>query len=275
MNILAALLATAAFAAEPTVIPLWPGVAPGSENWNWEEQDRAGVATNVTQPTLTAYFPERASVNGTAVIICPGGGFRRLMMDYEGSDLARWLNSYGVTSFVLKYRLMRTGDRDDRVPAVMERRKKEVFPMMVADGQQAVKLVRARAAEWGIAPDRIGIMGFSAGGYVTAAVALQHDAGSRPNFAAPIYPYTQGEVTPPPDAPPLFLVLANDDTILAPSDHSIRLYAAWNKAKIPVELHVYARGGHGFGMKKKGLPVDSWPERFREWLGAQGFLTHR
>jgi acetyl esterase/lipase len=266
------LFTTAALAAEPKVIPLWPGVAPGSENANYQEQDNSNVVTNVTRPTLTAYFPDAASATGTAVIICPGGGFRRLMFDYEGSDMARWLNSLGVAGFVLKYRLTRTGDPDDRVPAVMERRKTEVFPLMVADGQQAIRVVRAHAADWGISPDRIGIAGFSAGGYVTAAVALQHDSGSRPNFAAPIYAFTTGDLTPPADAPPLFLVHANDDTSLPPLAHTIRLYEAWNKARIPVELHIYAHGGHGFGMKKKGLPVDGWPDRFRDWLGEQGFL---
>jgi acetyl esterase/lipase len=269
------LLTAAACASEPKVISVWPGAAPGSESWNYEEQVVSNVVTNVTHPTLTVYLPDPALATGTAVIICPGGGFRRLMFDFEGSDLAHWLNSIGVAGIVLKYRLLHTGAPDDGIPAVILERRKKLFPLIVADGQQAIRVVRARAAEWGIATDRIGILGFSAGGYVAAAVALQQDAASRPNFAAPIYPFTDGDVTPPNDAPPLFLVHANDDTTLPPLDHTIRLYSAWNKAKISVELHIYAHGGHGFGVKKNDLPVDRWPDQFREWLRAQGYLKSR
>jgi acetyl esterase/lipase len=257
------------------VISVWPGAAPGSETWNYQEQTISNVVTNVTHPTLTVYLPDPALATGTAVIVCPGGGFRRLMFDYEGSDLAHWLNSIGVAGIVLKYRLLHTGAPDDGIPAVIMERRKKLFPMIVADGQQAIRVVRAHAGEWGIAPDRIGILGFSAGGYVAAAVALQHDNTSRPNFAAPIYAFTDGEVTPPNDSPPLFLVHANDDTTLPPMDHTIRLYSAWNKAKIPVELHIYAHGGHGFGVKKNDLPVDKWTDQFREWLRAQGYLKAR
>jgi acetyl esterase/lipase len=228
--ILLIVLTVTAFAAEPNVIAVWPGIAPGSESWNYEEQDISNVVTNVTHPSLTVYLPDRPSAPGAAVVICPGGGFRRLMFDYEGSDFAHWLNSIGIAGIVLKYRLLHTGAQgDDAIANIMERRKK-LFPLIVADGQQAIRVVRAHAAEWGIAPDRIGILGFSAGGYVAAAVALEHDAASRPNFAAPIYPFIDGDVTPPSDAPPLFLVHANDDKTLAPLEHSVRLYSAWNKA---------------------------------------------
>jgi acetyl esterase/lipase len=271
-------LAAAAFAAEPKVIPLWPGVAPGSEGWNYEETDTVGPKDtirrigNVARPTLLAYLPDAAIANGTAVVVCPGGGFRILAIDHEGHDVARWLNSMGVAAFVLKYRVMRTGDSDEKDPAKMAERRKIAIPFAVADGQQAIRLVRSRAYEWGIARDRIGIMGFSAGGYVAAAVALQHDAGSRPDFAAPIYPAVPEDVTPPADAPPLFLVHADDDPTLAPLDHSVRLYAAWKKAKVPAELHIYSRGGHGFGMRKADLPSDTWTDRFRDWLKVQGLL---
>ena len=267
------MLVTAAFAAEPEPIPIWPGVAPGSENANYSEKTEANVVFNVTRPTLTAYFPDRATANGTAVIICPGGGFRRLMFDFEGADLAHWLNSLGVTAFVLKYRLTESGDPEERVPAVMERRRAEIYPLIVADGLQAIRLVRTRAVEWGILPHRVGILGFSAGGYVALETALHHDPDSRPDFSAPIYAFTNGDVTPAADAPPLFLALANDDTTLPPLAHSLRVYEAWNRAKIPVELHVYTHGGHGFGMKKLGLPVDTWSDRFRDWLGERGLLT--
>jgi acetyl esterase/lipase len=276
--LLGILLAAAAFAAEPKVIPLWPGAAPGSENTNYEEQDAVGPQdsirriSNITRPTLLVYLPETVRPTGAGVVVCPGGGFRYLAFDYEGTDVARWLNSFGVAAFVLKYRVMRTGDDAGKEPATMQERRKTAIPMAVADGQQAVRLVRSHAAEWGVAPDRIGIMGFSAGGYVAAAVALQHDSGSRPNFAAPIYPATPPEYTVPADAPPLFLAHADDDKTVSPVDHTVRLYTAWKKAGIPAEMHIYARGGHGFGMRKKGLPTDGWIDRFREWLDLQGFL---
>jgi acetyl esterase/lipase len=269
------LLAVPVFATEPKVIPLWPGAAPGSENWNYEEgvpQDASHPITNVTRPTLTAYFPDPSLATGTAVIICPGGGFRELWVSHEGTDLARWLNSIGVAAFILKYRVMRTGDSDANNSAIMAERRKIVVPLAIADGQQAVRLVRAHASEWGVSKDRIGILGFSAGGYVAAAVALHHDADSRPNFAAPIYPGTPDDVTAPADAPPLFLVHADDDKIVPPLDHSIRLYAAWKKLGIPAELHIYSAGGHGFGTRKISLPAGTWTDRFRDWLDVQGLL---
>src|SRR3954453_5815360 len=272
------LLAATAFAAEPKTIPLWPGLPPGSENWNYEEKDTVGPQdttrriSNITRPTLTVYVPDAASTNGTAVIVCPGGGFRYLSIENEGSSVAQWLNSIGVTAFVLKYRVMRTGDADDSNAAKMTERRKAVIPLAIADGQQAIRLVRSRAQEWHLSADRIGILGFSAGGYVAAGVALQHDAESRLSFVAPIYPGTPDDVTAPADAPPMFLVHADDDKTVSPIDHSIRLYQAWKKVGIPAELHIYSRGGHGFGMRKRGLPVDTWTDRFRDWLGVQGLL---
>lgn len=274
----AAILSAAAFAAEPTVIPLWPAAAPGSEAWPQKEDESVGPndtirrVRNVTRPTLTVYLPERSRANGTAVVICPGGGFRILAVDHEGHEVARWLNSLGVAAFVLKYRVMRTGDADEKNPAVMAERRREAIPMALADGQQAVRLVRSKAAGWGIARDRIGIMGFSAGGYVAAAVALDHDTASRPDFAAPVYPVVPDSITVPADAAPLFLVHADDDKAVHPVKNTIRLYSAWKAAGMPAELHIYSRGGHGFGMRKQSIPVDSWTERLRDWLDAQGLL---
>jgi acetyl esterase/lipase len=273
-----AMLAGASFAAEPQVIPLWPGAAPGSEGWNYAETAKVSekgttwMVSNVTKPTLTAYFPETASGNKTAIVVCPGGGFRFLSIDNEGADVARWLNSIGVIAFVLKYRVMRTGDGAESDTAKMAARRKEVIPLAIADGQQAIRLVREHAAEWGIAPGRIGVMGFSAGGYVATALALRRDSESRPNFAAPIYPGTPEEIVVPEDAPPIFLVHADDDKVVTASENSVRLYEAWKKRGLSAELHVYSNGGHGFGMRKRGLAVDSWPERFKEWLAALGLL---
>jgi acetyl esterase/lipase len=268
---------------QPTVIPLWPHGAPGSENWTQQEQETIippslRVVRNVAQPTLTAYLPSPSAANGTAAIVCPGGGFHFLSIDMEGTDVARWLNARGVAAFVLKYRLIRTGDDfpagvwenlgdPDKMAGLM----KPLRPLLTADGQQAIRLVREHASEWGISADRIGIMGFSAGGAVTVSVALERDASSRPDYAAAIYAGGRLDVPIPADAPPLFVLCASDDQMVAPS-HSVRLYADWTAAGHPAELHIYSRGGHGFGMRKQGLPSDTWIERFGDWLQVQGLL---
>jgi acetyl esterase/lipase len=273
--VLCGLLAAAAFAAEPTVIPLWPGTAPGSEGADYPETEIIqGVKQihNVTKPTLLAFLPEAAKATGSAWVICPGGGFQWLAIEYEGTDLARWLNANGVAAFVLKYRLMRTGDGAPQDRAQMRELRATAIAQAVADGQQAVKLVRAHAAEWRISQDRIGIIGFSAGGYVAAAVALQHDDQSRPDFAAPIYGLMPLEIRVPADAPPIFLAQADDDRTVPTVENTVRLYTAWKKAGVPAEMHIYLRGGHGFGMLKKGLPTDSWIDRFHDWLELQGLL---
>jgi len=271
-------------AIQPKVIPLWPGVAPGSEGWTQQEQEvfapqlQTKIVHNVTRPTLTAFFPETSARNGTAVIVCPGGAFHFLAIEHEGTQVATWLNSLGITAFVLKYRLIQTGEdaireaRDHlRDPAKMAELMKPLRPLVLTDSQQAMKVVREHAVEWGIAPNRIGIMGFSAGGAVTAALALQHDSASRPDFAAPIYGVAPEQITVPEDAAPLFILCADDDPQV-PSSNSVRLYSAWHATGHPAELHIYAGGGHGFGMKKQGLPVDRWADRFSDWLKAQGFL---
>ncbi len=271
----------------PEIIPLWPHGAPGSEDWNQQEQEAIlpsaegiKVVRNVTVPTLTAFLPDPAVASGTAVIVCPGGAFHMLAFDHEGIDVAHWLSARGVAAFVLKYRLVQTAMSDEdfvkRMQSLAEPNKikeltRPVEPLAIADGQQAMKVVRERAAGWGIAPDRIGMMGFSAGGRVTVGVALEHDAESLPNFAAPIYGALWEGITVPADAPPLFIALANDDELAV--DPSLALYHAWRAAGHSVELHIYAQGGHGFGMRKQGLPVDRWIEQFGEWLAVEGFLA--
>jgi len=276
--------------AQEMVIPVWPGAAPGSENWTQKEVEylngRQKMVRNVVQPTLTAYLPERSKAVGTAVVICPGGGFHFLSWDSEGTAVASWLKEHGVAAFVLKYRLLDTGATEEEFqkrtaqlfgrPGAPELTPKEVqerreIPALAsADGRQAMKVVRQRAAEWGIAPDRIGILGFSAGGAVTMGVVMDHDADSRPNFAAPIYGGGTGNAPVPSDAPPLFILVANDDK--GASLGSAKLYSEWKSADKPVELHIYSKGGHGFGMNKRGLPVDSWIDRFGDWLSVQGLL---
>ena len=273
---------------QPEVIPLWPGDPPGSEDWNQQEQEIFAPppisfrsVRNVMQPTLTAFLPHPSKASGTAAIICPGGGFHALAIDHEGIDVARWLNARGVAAFVLKYRLLATEVRDEDFERqfqenLSDRNKirevtKQIGPLAIADGQQAVKIVRQRASEWSLGPNRIGIMGFSAGGRVTAGVALEYDEQSRPNFAAPIYGALWEDITVPADAPPLFMALANDDELAV--EPGLALYSAWRAAGHPVELHIYAQGGHGFGMRKQGLPADHWIDRFGEWLAVQGLLA--
>lgn len=266
----------------PEVIELWPDGVPGTEDWSQQESemvlplfDRPRIVRNVTQPTLTAYLPDPALANGTAVVICPGGGFQFLSIESEGTAVARWLNSRGVAAFVLKYRVIPTAERDEDFVAQIQTGFQSDKPqwehdtIAVADGLQALRLVRSRAAEWGINEQRIGIVGFSAGGAVAIGAATQYDAQSRPNFAAPIYAALWQDLAVPADAPPLFLLIANDDPVI--KDGSIPMYSAWKSAGIAVELHIYAKGGHGFGMNKRGTPSDHWIERFSEWLQSQGF----
>src|SRR5262245_18748696 len=286
-------LAAPTYAQQP-VIPLYPGVAPGSENAKQKEvsfvnPDKQTRIRNVTQPTLTAYLPERAKANGTAIIVAPGGGFMHLAIEKEGSDMARWLQARGVAAFLLKYRLMDTGTEEeyrDRAAAMAratqpnsaasapqpapDPARRQAVEFAIADGAQAVRLVRRRAAEWGIYPDRIGLMGFSAGGMLTMGVVMNNDAASRPNFAAPIYGGATNGQTVAANSPPLFIAVASDDPIAAVS--SAKLYLEWKAAWRSSELHIYSQGGHGFGMIKRGLPVDGWVERFGEWLQIQGLL---
>lgn len=266
-------------------IKLWPTGAPGSERWANQEQQThhhppfdITIIRNVTDPTLSVHLPDPAIATGTAVIVCPGGAFHLLAIDHEGYDVAKWLTAHGIAAFVLKYRLVQTAVDDDEFMQQMEQtipdrekmrqRIAEVRPLAVADGHEAVKVVRRRAAEWGIDPQRIGMMGFSAGAMLTLGLITKNDAESRLNFAAPIYGPVREEFTVPAAAPPIFLAVTDDDELAAKS--CVTLYLAWKEAGRPVELHIYAQGGHGFGMRKQGLPVDSWIERFDEWLQAQG-----
>jgi acetyl esterase/lipase len=269
------------------VIPLWPGGPPGTEDWNQQEQETLApppipfrTIRNVTQPTLTAFLPNTSVATHSAVIICPGGGFHSLAINHEGIEVAHWLSAQGVAAFVLKYRLLPTEVSDEDFERqfqenLSDRNKmrevtRQIGPLAIADGQQAMKVVHKHASQWGITTDKIGIMGFSAGGRVTTCVALEHDADNRPNFAAPIYGALWEDITVPADAPPLFIAFANDDALAV--EPSLALYSAWRAADHPVELHIYAQGGHGFGMRKQGLPVDHWIDRFGEWLQVQGFM---
>ena len=298
-------------ASEAFELALWPGAPPGSERSTLKEayKDRPisdGTATprdrsieGVTKPTVTVYLPDEARRSGAAVLICPGGGFNRLAIDKEGHDVARWLSGQGIAAMVLKYRLPDPG------AGLFVRNG------AVKDMHRAIRLVRRRAREWNIAPDRVGVMGFSAGGYLAALSGTLFDKGNpkaedpierescRPDFITPVYPLISLLQHAPgspqriasmlgpgateamleeysPDrrvkagAPHAFLVHACDDNL--PAEHSIHFYLGLRQAGVPAELHVYAVGGHGFGIRARGLPVSSWKDRWLQWLRTEGFV---
>lgn len=280
------------------VLRIWPGdgVPPGSEGWDWAERTMQvpwvaaprRLARNVVIPTLTVFRPAPGTANGTALIIAPGGAFHFLMIDHEGFELARWLAARGVTAFVLKYRLGKTPEADadledfrtDLQRRLADSRRGGPAPgpvteahwnFAVDDGRQAVRVVRQRAAEWDIDPSRIGISGFSAGGAVAMGVALEHDAECRPDFAVGVYPPLRGQPVPA-TAPPLFLIVSDDDPAVSPTAIG-QLYLAWRAAGIPAEFHAFANGGHGWGMLKEGWLSDGWEELLGRWMHARGLLT--
>jgi len=269
------------------VIPLYEGKAPGSENWTWSEQEysnnsfKTRVVYNVVKPTLTVYLPKPELATGTAVVVAPGGAFHILSIDNEGIEVAKWLNSKGIAAFVLKYRLVRSMTENpvaELMPKMQDFKKLDeinapVVEMAVADGKKAIEYVRSHAKELDILPNQIGIMGFSAGGALTLGVGLSYTAANRPDFIAPIYPKTDifGPIKVPADAPPAWICAASDDQLgFAP--HATALYDAWIGEKKIAELHMYQKGGHGFGMNKQKIPTDTWYERFGEWLKLQGLL---
>lgn len=275
-------------------IPLYAGAAPGSQAWNWNEQSApldtpdgpVPVVQNVVRPSLV-YFPaDKSKAVGTAVIVAPGGAFMFLVMAPEGLDTAKRLNEMGIDVFVLKYRLVLTKPGhpamvtapSDQVGMGVQgtpQAGQNIRVMAGLDGQQAVRVLRQRAAEFGVRPDRIGLMGFSAGGYVAVAAATG-PADGRPDFAAPIYPaagfpaVSELVMTPPPGAPPVFLAVAADDELTG-WQGAVELYTAWRKADIPAELHIFQVGGHGFRKKQGG--VVHYLDRFEEWLRLNGWLT--
>ena len=282
----ALLLSMISAQAQQKVIQLYNGAAPGSENWTWNEVENdhnawnTEVVYNVSHPTLTVFLPDSSvTASNAAVIICPGGGFHALSINSEGNDVAKWLSKKGVTCFVLKYRLAHSLTTDPVQEWMAGFGKKEaqqndslIIPLSIADGRAAIAYVRNHVSEYNVSPDHIGIIGFSAGGTVAASAAFNYNKENRPDFVAPIYAYMpdylQSDVLS--DAPPMFLAAASDDQ-LGLASHSIDLYNKWLASKHSVELHLYAKGGHGFGMRKQNIPTDSWIERFGDWLQLQGF----
>jgi len=281
-----------ATAAEPLVVNVWPGKPPGEVK---ELPPEANVAkpddkpvgdrkiiklTNVSTPQLLVYRPATDLANGTAIVVCPGGGHNILAFDHEGIEVAEWLNTLGVTGIVLKYRVpFRNPDKR--------------WEAAVQDAQRAISVVRSHAKEWSIDPQRLGILGFSAGGETAGRAALLHaerqyaavdgvdDVSCRPDFAVLIYPgglddkgtpwKLKDDVKADASTPPMFFAHAADDRV--PAAQSVLLFTELRKAGVSAELHVYATGGHGYGMRKTGHPVNTWPDRCADWLRHQGWVT--
>ena len=272
-------------ATAPKVINLWPGVAPGSEQWKQKEttihMGPMESIVNVTTPTLSAYLPDPSKATGTAVIIAPGGGF--LFLGTDTHLVAEWLAARGIAGFVLKYR---TAQIEGETEAQLGHAGGARFGAQVRnyaliaedgkyaldDGVQAIKVVRAHAANWGVSTDRVVFMGFSAGGMITEYTAIQPDVNARPNFAAPIYGAYFPIVPPiPKDVPPFFMEMAEDDNLAGPQ--IIQFYDALKAAGYKPEFHLYEHGGHGWSMRKQGTTSDHWLDEFYWWLEAQGLTT--
>ncbi len=285
------------------IVELWPDGAPaptacgpGPEQVFHQpvpDGRKTAMLRNVVTPTLTVYRPEIGKANGVGVIVAPGGGWRILAWTHEGTDLCAWFAERGYTAFLLKYRLMGSNPDPDGFAREAEETSKQIAARFASgelpkslgelirdprltdaqnaantDGRRALGVVRERAADWGVKADRVGMIGFSAGAFVTADVAM--DPGGAPlAFAAPIYGGTTGGRPVPTDAPPLFSVVAEDDRLLLRSVQ--QLYLDWSHAGLPAEFHVFARGGHGFGMARQGLPVDRWTDLLEAWLAERGF----
>lgn len=281
----------------PLVVEVWPGQPPddnaqvGTERVLMSQKldrkqvevtEQTRMITDVTKPTLTICHPAKDKDTGTAILICPGGGYWNLFWQLEGEEVADWLNSIGVTGIILKYRVPRHADEPKDLPA---RR-----PLQ--DAQRAVSLVRSKAKEWGIDPQRIGIVGFSAGGHLAIATATSFEKRTypaiddidniscRPDFAIPVYPgylkaRDKDELAPslriPAGTPPVFLAHGGAD-IISPPENSVLMYLALRKAGVPAELHVYAKAAHDFGVRPSDQPCSTWTESCAAWLRHQGFL---
>lgn len=275
-----------------TQIAIWPGVVPDVQSVPGPEADIQGAVTNVTRPTMTVYAPNGKNTSA-AIVVFPGGGFQMLAMDLEGTEVCDWLTAKGITCVLLKYRVpsapyvwqcdCRPHNRSISTPALQ-------------DAQRTLKLIRAHAAEWRIDPHKVGVLGFSAGGYLVAEVSTRFKArlyapvdaadqeSSRPDFAIAIYPghlamaensialnpNIKGHITS--QTPPTFLLQNEDDDVDSIED-ALSYYMGLKAAKVPVELHAYAQGGHAFGLRPSKLPVSAWPQLVEKWLGTIGVIA--
>lgn len=281
-----ALLATSVRASEPQTFDVWPGPVPGETGQaGLEKVEKKGgripvtLVTDVSKPALTLYKADPEKDTGATVIICPGGGYSVLAIDLEGEEVARWLNSVGVSGVILKYRVPARKDVPRYLPPLQ-------------DAQRAMSLVRSKAGQWKIDPRRIGILGFSAGGNLVAFASTHFDERAypaadevdriscRPDFAIAVYPawlVKEGtdelipELRVTGKTPPMFFAHANDDPISSAS--SAAMYLALKRAGVSAELHIYSSGGHGFGLRPTTQPCSTWPQRCEEWMRSQGILA--
>lgn len=265
-------------------LPVWPGLAPGAPANPPAEVDTTTAKDNliagkplvrlgnVSTPTLTLYAPQGKNT-GAAVVVFPGGGYRILAIDLEGTEVCEWLNSAGISCVLLKYRVPDTGPYPKSAAALQ-------------DAQRALGLVRLHAAEWKIDPNRIGVLGFSAGAHLAAALSTHYDQrlyepidaadklSCRPDFAVVVYPgylaladknfAPNADINPTASTPPSFVVQAGDDPVHV--ENAVVYYMALKNAKVPAELHIYAEGGHGYGLRRTALPVTTWPQSVETWL---------
>jgi acetyl esterase/lipase len=274
--------------AEPSAIPLYQGIAPGSEAATQKEIwslafGKEKWIRNITRPTLTPFLPKKGKGNGAAVLVIPGGGFQFVSISNEGWPVAQALADRGIAAFVLKYRVEATPDsaadfgkemaaRFSAPPPRPDTTSRQFEPAVAtarADAQTALRLIRSNAAKWGIDTNRVGMVGFSAGAMTTLATTLADDPTARPNFIAPIYGMMYA-VTPPKNPQPMFAALASDDPLF--NKQGFGLVESWQKAGGSVEFHYYQGGSHGFGAQKKGTTSDLWFEQFVAWMKAQGLL---
>ena len=263
----------------PGAIPLGTGKTANMPPESWHRMDGELGIRNVSEATLTPFLPRAGTATGAAVIIAPGGAFLGLAIDTEGYRIARWFADRGVAAFVLKYRLLATpadfNTYKQESIAVRTGGKASFAPppntpeFSLADGIAAMKLVRARSTEWGVDPQRVGFMGFSAGAFLTVSVTLSGDADAMPNFIAPIYG-RQMAVEVPANAPPMFVAIAADDPLFWRGD--MALVHSWAKAGKPVEFHLFQNGGHGFGPGTPGTTSMDWLDSLYRWIGVNGFL---
>lgn len=281
LSLASLLVATTCLAADPLVVlKLWPEGPPGQMIIKLAPNDgkapNPNVITNITDPTITIYKPEKP--NGTAVVVAPGGGFRFLSIKHEGTAVCEWLNTLGVTGVLLTYRTPTNEEPSS-------------YAKPVQDAQRAIGMVRHHAAEWGIDPKRVGLLGFSAGGNLAGHASFDRiertypqkpelDGDAKPDFMVMIYgggfldqtdktKFRQG-FSVPADAPPSFFLVAHDDKT-NPLE-AMMLYMELKKHNIPAEVHIMTKGGHGFGMRRDGNPVNDWPARCGEWMGSMGWL---
>jgi acetyl esterase/lipase len=281
--------------AQNFTLKVWPEGAPDSNGITVPEEKIEGVRVqNVTEAEMYIYLPSKEKNTGVAVVICPGGGYIREAMDHEGYEMAKWLSERGVAGIVLKYRLP---NGHSQIPS--------------EDARRAIRIVRMKAEEWGIQTGKIGIAGSSAGGHLASTAGTRFDKGNpdsadpvekfscRPDFMLLLYPVItmkedfthlgsrnnllgtgnnlnlvreySNEMNVTAETPPVFLVLADDDKAVPPRN-SIEFYSALKSFNIPAEMHIFARGGHGFGMHKNNIPADNWPVLFLDWLKSTGFI---